>query len=236
VHVTKRRTFAILVAASALILTGCSSSSEDSSGGAYAGPVKDTPGTINVLAWPGYAEDGSTDPNVDWVTPFEKATGCTVNVKTYGTSDEAVQLMQAGGYDVVSASGDASLRLIYGGDLQPVNLSLIPNYADIFDNLKDRPWNTVDGKNYGVPHGRGANVLQYTIGKVNPAPTSWSVVWEPNSPAKGKITAYDSAIYIADAAVYLWQPSQNLALPIHMPSIRPNLMLQWRCLNSRNHL
>jgi putative spermidine/putrescine transport system substrate-binding protein len=121
-------------------------------------------------------------------------------------------LMQGGGYDVISASGDASLRLIYGGDLQPVNLDLIPNYVDIFDNLKDRPWNTVDGENYGVPHGRGANVLQYTIGKVNPAPTSWSVVWEPNSPAKGKVTAYDSAIYIADAAVYLMATKPELGI------------------------
>ncbi len=208
----KVRGIAAIFAASTLLLAGCSSSSKDATGGAYEGPVKDTPGTINVLAWPGYAEDGSTDPNVDWVTPFEEATGCTVNVKTYGTSDEAVQLMQAGGYDVISASGDASLRLIYGGDLQPVNLDLIPNYKDIFDNLKDRPWNTVDGKNYGVPHGRGANVLQYTIGKVNPAPTSWSVVWEPNSPAKGKVTAYDSAIYIADAAVYLMSTKPELGI------------------------
>ena len=135
----KVRSFAVALAASTLLLAGCSSSSDDAAGGAYAGPLKDTPGTINVLAWPGYAEDGTTDPNVDWVTPFEKETGCTVNVKTYGTSDEAVQLMQAGGYDVISASGDASLRLIYGGDLQPVNLDLIPNYADVFDNLKDRP-------------------------------------------------------------------------------------------------
>ena len=212
VRVTKLRKFAALMAASTLVLAGCSSSSDEEGSGAYAGPVQDTPGTINVLAWPGYAEDGSTDPNVDWVTPFEEATGCTVNVKTYGTSDEAVQLMQAGGYDVISASGDASLRLIYGGDLQPVNLDLIPNYVDVFDNLKDRPWNTVDGKNYGVPHGRGANVLQYTIGKVNPAPTSWSVVWEPNSPAKGKVTAYDSAIYIADAAVYLMATKPELGI------------------------
>ncbi|MEO0015724.1 MAG: hypothetical protein RL589_205, partial [Actinomycetota bacterium] len=186
--ITRVRKSVIAIAAGALLLSGCSSSDSESAGGAYAGPVKDTPGTINVLAWPGYAEDGSTDPNVDWVTPFEKETGCTVNVKTYGTSDEAVQLMQSGGYDVVSASGDASLRLIFGGDLQPVNLDLIPNYADVFDNLKDRPWNTIDGANYGVPHGRGANVLQYTIDKVKPAPDSWSVVWEPNSPLKGKIT------------------------------------------------
>ena len=187
----KRFTSSLLaIASSTLLIAGCSSGgssgeaapAEESA--AYQGPVGDTAGTINILAWPGYAEDGSTDPAVDWVTPFEKESGCQVNVKTYGTSDEAVQLMQSGGYDVVSASGDASLRLIYGGDLQPVNLDLIPNYADIFDNLKDRPWNTVDGANYGVPHGRGANVLQYTIGKVDPAPDSWSLVWEANSPVE----------------------------------------------------
>jgi len=120
--------------------------------------------------------------------------------------------MQAGGYDVISASGDASLRLIYGGDLQPVNLDLIPIYVDIFDNLRDRPCNTVDGKNYDVPRGRGANVLQYTIGKVDPAPTSWSIVWDADSPAKGKVTAYDSAIYIADAAVYLMATQPELGI------------------------
>ena len=72
---TKLRKLAALIAASTLVLAGCSSSSDDAGDGAYAGPVQDTPGTINVLAWPGYAEDGSTDPNVDWVTPFEEATG-----------------------------------------------------------------------------------------------------------------------------------------------------------------
>ena len=48
-------------------------------------------GKVNILAWPGYAEDGTNDPKVDWVTPFEKQTGCQANVKYFGTSDEAVQ-------------------------------------------------------------------------------------------------------------------------------------------------
>ena len=50
----------------------------------------DNEGALSVLAWPGYAEDGSTDKSVDWVTPFEKETGCEVDVKYFGTSDEAV--------------------------------------------------------------------------------------------------------------------------------------------------
>ena len=90
-------------------------------------------GEVNILAWPGYAEDGSTDKAVDWVTPFEEKTGCQANVKYFATSDEAVQLMKTGEYDVVSASGDASLRLIAAGDVEPVNTDLIPNYADVYD-------------------------------------------------------------------------------------------------------
>ena len=127
-------------------------------------------GELNVLAWAGYAEDGSTDPKVDWVTPFEEETGCQVNNKVFDTSDEAVSLMQSGEYDVVSASGDASLRLIAAGDVEPVNTDLVPNYADIWPFLKDRAWNTVDDVNYGVPHGWGANVLMYNTQEVQPGP------------------------------------------------------------------
>ncbi|WP_410661444.1 ABC transporter substrate-binding protein [Amycolatopsis sp. lyj-112] len=160
-------------------------------------------GEVNVLAWPGYAENGSNDPAVDWVTGFEKESGCKVNVKAFGTSDEAVSLMKTGQYDVISASGDASLRLIASGDVEPVNTALVPNYADVFDFLKNRPWNSVNNVAYGVPHGWGANLLTWRTDKVTPAPTSWSVMFDANSPYKGKISAYDSPIYIADAALYL---------------------------------
>ena len=131
------------VAAVGLLTTACGSSSSSGTAAAptasaYAGPVGAGEGTLNVLAWPGYAEDGSTDPKVDWVTGFEKETGCQVNVKTFGTSDEAVQLMSGGGYDDVSASGDATLRLVAADKVQPVNTALVPNYADIFAGLKNK--------------------------------------------------------------------------------------------------
>ncbi len=172
----------------------------------------DNEGAVNILAWPGYAEDGSTDPNYDWVTPFEEATGCQANVKYFATSDEAVELMKSGQYDVVSASGDASLRLIAAGDVAPVNTDLTPNYADVWDFLKDRDWNSVDGQMYGVPHGYGANLLMWRTDVVKPAPTSWGVVFDENSPYAGKVTAYDSPIYIADAALYLMKTQPELGI------------------------
>jgi putative spermidine/putrescine transport system substrate-binding protein len=192
-------------------VVGCGGGSKSSSGGTIKAPSGPKPlaklgpseGQLNIIAWAGYAEDGSTDPKVDWVTPFEKQTGCQVNVKIGNTSDEMVTLMRTGNYDGVSASGDATLRLIAGGDVAPVNTSLVPNYKDVFDGLKNKPWNSINGQMYGIPHGRGANLLMWRTDKVKPAPDSWGVVFDPKSPYRGKVTAYDNPIYIADAALFL---------------------------------
>jgi len=212
----KSRVYSALAAASAaaLMLSGCAAGTVDS-GLPKIDMMQELgagEGQVNIVAWGGYVEDGSTDPAVDWVSDFEAETGCQVNVKVGGTSDEMVQLMQSGEYDVVSASGDASLRLVYGGDVAPVNTALIPNYADVYENLKNQQWNTVDGVSYGVPHGRGANLLAYNTEEVSPAPTSWSVVGDEASPYAGKITAYDSPIYIADAALYLMSTQPDLGI------------------------
>jgi putative spermidine/putrescine transport system substrate-binding protein len=216
------RSVAAVGAAGLLVLAGCGDGGGSATGSGTGG-VKPPAiaklaslgageGQVNIVAWAGYVENGSTDPKVDWVTGFEKETGCKVNVKVAGTSDEMVTLMKTGDYDVVSASGDASLRLIYGGDVAPVNTDLVANYQDVFDALKLKPWNSVDGVAYGIPHGRGANLLLYRTDMVTPAPTSWGAVFDPASPYKGKITAYDSPIYIADAALYLMKTQPDLAI------------------------
>ena len=198
---------------------GCGDDDDDDSGGGGDTAAESTPksvgkgeGKVSLIAWAGYVEDGSTDPKVDWVTPFEKKTGCQVSVKVGNTSDEMVTLMRTGKYDGVSASGDATLRLIAGDDVAAVNTDLIPNYKDIFPALKDKPHNTVDGVNYGVPHGRGANLLMWRTDKVKPAPKSWGAVFDENSPYKGNVTAYDNPIYIADAALYLKKTKPELEI------------------------
>jgi putative spermidine/putrescine transport system substrate-binding protein len=226
VQTTRLLKVAASSAAVVLLAAACGSSSSSSTGSSTAGstqrpaPPAGTAATavgagegeLNIVAWAGYAENGSTDPKVDWVTPFTAATGCKVNVKIGNTSDEMVTLMKTGQYDGVSASGDASLRLIYGGDVAPVNTSLVPNYATVSDFLKNKQWNSVNDVSYGIPHGWGANVLAYNPAVVKPAPTSWSAVFDASSPYKGKITAYDSPIYIADAALYLSKTKPDLKI------------------------
>ena len=218
-------TAAALVLAFGAAACGTTSGGSGSSGGGAGNagsfqppdvPMKKSLGTmegqVNILAWPGYAEDGSNDKSVDWVTPFEKKTGCQANVKYFGTSDEALTLMKTGEYDVVSASGDASLRLIASGDVAPVNTKLLKSYADIQPFLKERAWNSVNGQMYGIPQGWGANLLMWRTDKVRPAPTGWGAVFQKSSPYAGKITAYDSPIYIADAALYLMNTQPDLGI------------------------
>ncbi len=181
-----------------LVMAGCGSSSSDSSSSDELTEVGAGEGQLNLIAWAGYVEP-------QWTKPFEQQTGCKVNAKVAGTSDEMVQLMRSGQYDGVSASGNATARLFEGGDVAPVNVDLVPNYATVFDDLKDQPYNTFDDQPYGIPHGRGANLLMWNSDDVSPAPDSWDVMLDPNKAGayKGKISAYDDPIYIADAAMYL---------------------------------
>jgi putative spermidine/putrescine transport system substrate-binding protein len=174
--------------------------------------IGDPEGALNLVIWAGYAERGAADPNYDWVTPFETASGCKVTTIDMTDSNNGVSLMQSGDYDGISASGDATTRLIQGGIAAPVNVDLLSNYANVFPGLKGLPHNTVNGVPYGVPHGRGPNLLGYNKDTVTPAPTSWDPIWEGGSAYKGKISIYDSSIFIADAALHLMVKKPDLGI------------------------
>ncbi|SDA89686.1 ABC transporter substrate-binding protein [Sinorhizobium sp. NFACC03] len=175
-------------------------------------------GELSIVAWAGYIERGDTDKNYDWVTDFEKQTGCKVSVKTAATSDEMVALMNEGGFDLVTASGDASLRLVAGKRVQPVNTDLIPSWKTIDERMQNAPWFTVNGVHYGVPYVWGPNVLMYNKDAFKgEAPKSWNVVFEemnlPDGKSnKGRVQAYDGPIHVADAANYLMAHKPELGI------------------------
>lgn len=194
---------------------------------AQDGPMQaigDGEGEVSIVAWIGYIERGETDPSYDWVTGFEADTGCQVSVKTAATSDEMVALMNEGGFDLVTASGDASLRLVFGERVQEVNTDLIPSWSTVDERLQNAPWHTVDtdgdgiAEHYGVPYQWGPNLLMYnteTFGDT--PPDSWSVVFEeqtlPDGESNtGRVQAYDGPIYIADAALYLMVHNPELGI------------------------
>jgi putative spermidine/putrescine transport system substrate-binding protein len=163
-------------------------------------------GTLNMIAWEGYLD-------AKWVKPFVQQTGCKVNAKYAGSSDEMVTLMRSGGggqYDMVSASGDASLRLVYGGDVAAVDVNRVPGWKQFFKGFQSPPNNTVKGKHYGISLQWGPNTLLWNTAKVKPAPSSVSALYSPRF--KGKITVPNNPIQIADAALYLMRTRPALGI------------------------
>ena len=204
-----------LAATAAVALTACGTTTGP--GGSTAAPpptanmkpqteIGPGEGQLNLIAWEGYTD-------TSWVKPFTASTGCKVNAKYAGSSDEMVTLMAGGGggqWDMVSASGDADLRLIYGGDVRPMNPDLIPDFADFQTYFKTPPYNTINGVHYGISLQWGPNVLLYNTKKFPIKPTSWSVLYDPAN--KGLITVPDNPIQIADAALYLMSTQPNLGI------------------------
>ncbi|HSF80705.1 MAG TPA: ABC transporter substrate-binding protein [Anaerolineales bacterium] len=202
-----------------LVLSACGGGAQQAD--TAGGPMKEIgegEGQVDIIAWAGYIEKGETDPAFDWATDFEAATGCKVNVKVAATSDEMVALMNEGGFDLVTASGDASLRLISGGKVQEINTDLVPRWSTVDPRLQDAPWHTVDSKHYGVPYQWGSNVLMYNSEAFGGTPpTSWEVVFKemtlPDGQSnKGRVQAFDGPIYVADAALYLKQAQPELGI------------------------
>ncbi len=188
------------------LLIGAAPSFAEPAKPSYPKAIGKGEGALNIVAWEGYAEDA-------WIKPFEAESGCKVNRKYAGSSDEMVTLMRQGGgaeYDLVSASGDASLRLIYGGDVQPIDVKLIPDFANFIPELQAPPHNTIGGVHYGLSYEWGPNVLLYNTEKVTPAPTSWASIYD--AAYQGKITVPDNPIQIADAALYLAATEPGLGI------------------------
>jgi putative spermidine/putrescine transport system substrate-binding protein len=226
----------VLACSALLTLAACSKQEEKApAAGPMEMPSTTLEGQLDIVAWPGYIERGESDKAYDWVTQFEADTGCKVNVKVANTSDEMVTLMSSGGpppsppgdaswppagnapYDLVTASGDASLRLIRGGTVQPVGIDRIPSFDSVDPRLQRAAWHYVEGRHWGVPYQWGPNVLLYNTKVFKKAPTSWSVVFEeqklPDGKSnKGRVQAYDGPIYIADAALYLAAKKPDLGI------------------------
>ena len=187
-------------------VSACGSSSSGPASGSLPTTIGKEEGQLNLVAWEGYAQP-------EWKKPFEQQTGCQVHVKYAGSSDEMVTLMRQGGgnqYDMVSASGDASLRLIRGGNVQPMNVNLVPEWKNFIPQLQSPPHNTVDGKHYGISLQWGPNTLLYNTRSVTPAPTSWAAIYSPKY--RGAITVPNNPIQIADAALFLSKSNPSLGI------------------------
>jgi putative spermidine/putrescine transport system substrate-binding protein len=200
-----------LVAALAFLAAGCGGGNSHTQTSVEGLPqsIGKGEGALNLIEWPYYS-----DPS--FAKTFEQQTGCKIKRKDAGSSNQMVALMRTGGgggggqYDLVSASGDASLRLIAGGDVRPVNVDLVPDWKDFIPAFQAPAHNTVGGVHYGVSVQWGPNTLMFNTKNINPAPKDWSILYDPTY--KGQITVPNNPIQIADAALYLSKTQRSLGI------------------------
>ncbi len=199
---------AVLLAAAAavsLLLTACQGSAPTKV--SMPRSIGKGEGQLNLITWEGYAESGSSDPKVDWVTPFEKKTGCEVSTTYVETAEDMVELMRdnADYYDGVSAPGRVAGTLIAEDLVAPINVELIDGYGNLVPALQDAPQVTAGGKRYGLPFLWELNTLTYNAEEVSPPPSSWAAIFNPERAARygQRLTLPDNPMTIAGAALYL---------------------------------
>lgn len=206
----RRRSLAALLAMAATLALGVGACGSDAPS-QDPGPLSKAPAGTKELAALGEPEGelrlvapkGYADPGARWVSDFQNRTRCRVDVEEVAESDEIVALMETDEFDGALARGDTTLRLIAAGDAAPVNPRLVPNYVDVFDELRERRWNSLEGRPYGIPQSRIANVLTWRSDRVRPAPVSLRAVYNQAAGARGRVAVQDDPMVIAEAAMHL---------------------------------
>ena len=194
---------------------------------------KKAPPTLSLLVWEGYA-----DPS--FIQGFEAKCQCKVTAAYMGSSDELVAKLRGGAssnYDVISPSSDVATMLSRSGLVAPLDLSKIPNYAQLSPNLTSRPLVKQDGKVYGVPLTWGPNPLLYDTTAFPKAPATWAELWDPKY--ANKLSFWDdlSTMYMAaevlgfgkpdPTAIYNLDDAQLQQVKQKLIALKPNIRKLW---------
>jgi putative spermidine/putrescine transport system substrate-binding protein len=185
--------------------------------------------SLRVLAWEGYA-----DP--DWVKEFTAETGIDVNVVFIGTDDEIwakIKGSEGKDFDVMAVNTAQLQRYIDAKLVTPWDLIAIPNQKEVlprFRELDKIRGETRDGKVYGIPFAFDSIGLIYNTDKVKPAPTSMSILWDPQY--KGKVLAYDNgehnfsftALTMGIADPFHLTPEQMTAVKAKLAELKKNVL------------
>jgi putative spermidine/putrescine transport system substrate-binding protein len=178
--------------------------------------IGESEGELSLLAFAGYVEDGSSDPEFDWVTPFQRRSGCAVRVRYVDTGDEMVQLLTREGaeFDGASVPGDVVGELISERVVAAVDPEIVPAWGRVLGPLRraNSRHYIVGDDVFGVPALYGPNFLMFDERRVDPKPTSWDVVFDPDTPYANRISMFDSPMAIADAALYLATAQPDLGI------------------------
>lgn len=157
-------------------------------------------GTVNVFAWGDYVQK-------NMIEKFQKDTGITINLSTYGSNDEAVQKLKAAGgkgFDVIFPSVTNGPQYYPDNLLQPLDESKVKMDRIIPSMVRDsvQLGATSRGKRMLLPFNWGTEAMTYdsSVFKVGDGEISFGTMWQPE--AKG-MAAFRQKSVLVGTAIYL---------------------------------
>lgn len=135
----------------------------------------------------------------DTLETFERETGARVVLDTYGSGQDLVTRLQAGGgaYDVCFPSDEVLPALIGKGLLRRIDHARIPNKRNL---RKDRLGLPADPENaFSIPYFSGTTGIAWNRDKLSRAPASWNDLWDPAH--AGRVSILDDAREALGAAL-----------------------------------
>jgi len=130
-------------------------------------------GTLSLCTWPNYHNQANLDQ-------FSKDTGVPIQVTIFGSNEEMLAKLQAGGtgWDVFVPTNYTISTYVKLGLIDPIDLSKLPNFDPSTNDGRFTGEGTVDGKVYAVPKDWGTTGYAVNTKNVTDDMTTWKQFWD----------------------------------------------------------
>jgi spermidine/putrescine transport system substrate-binding protein len=171
-----------------------------------AEPTAAPSGTLRLFSY----SDGFDPEYME--TFFEQYPDIELETSAFGSNDEAVAKILAGfEADVVNSCVDeATLEMVQRGMYQPLDVSRLEHWDDLWPGMKELPGVQVDGEVYIVPVDAGSAGIMYNADVITTPPTSWADLFDPQY--AGRASLEDLSITAIDIGAFVNGISDPLAM------------------------
>lgn len=142
---------------------------------------------MSIATWPNYHDPATFEA-------FTAATGVAVEVNVFGSNEEMLAKLQAGGtgWDLFVPTNYTISTYVKLGLIDELDLSKLPNYDASTENARFTNEGIVDGKTYAVPKNWGTTGIAVNSDKIKAPVASWKDFFEiAMTEADGRAMVHD---------------------------------------------
>ncbi len=142
---------------------------------------------MSLATWPNYHDPATFEA-------FTAATGVAIEVNVFGSNEEMLAKLQAGGagWDLFVPTNYTISTYAKLGLIDALDLSMIPNFDPASQNARFTSEGTIEGKTYALPKNWGTTGMAMNTAKLKTAVTSWKQFFDvAMGEADGRVMVHD---------------------------------------------